>query len=415
MPDIVSGTQSVNGEINLNAGVNRLRLYVKTGTGTLTTIAITDNPPATTPQEVQSPVIKKIKDRKPMSFARDDYNLAGVNGKVYAISGKNNYLNGVLKSVEEYDPSTDTWSQKADIPEGRYGYSNAVYQGKIFVIGGANKDVTSRVDVFDPSSNTWVQKTSMTTARYGQGSCELNGKIYVIGGYSGKATLPTLEVYDIATDKWEKKKDLPLPATKLSVISANSKVYAIGGKDSNGNTLKIVYEYNPANDTWIKKADLKTPRWGLAVTVQSDMITVIGGYNDKIVTSTEQYDLAKDSWSYYADLTYGRFNTSASTVENNIFVMGGRNYDLGGCLAINEEVFKDNVAANSIITDQSVPKTGHYKVYFNSANLSNKQISKVVFPTWTDSNGQDDLNSDWGNNCKGYYDAKNDRWYMTCM
>ena len=44
----------------------------------------------------------------------------------------------------------------------------------------------------------------------------------------------------------------------------------------------------------------------------------------------------------------------------------------------------------------------------------NVGVAKVVFPTWTDKDGQDDINSDWGNKCKAtsvngntyYYDVK---------
>jgi hypothetical protein len=53
---------------------------------------------------------------------------------------------------------------------------------------------------------------------------------------------------------------------------------------------------------------------------------------------------------------------------------------------------------------------GSYRIYLNHPKFSGKRISKVVFPTWTEANGQDDLNSDWPNNCKGTYDSQNDRW-----
>ena len=42
----------------------------------------------------------------------------------------------VLSKVEMYDPETDTWEQRADMPTPRSAVSTSVVDGKIFVIGG---------------------------------------------------------------------------------------------------------------------------------------------------------------------------------------------------------------------------------------------------------------------------------------
>ena len=39
--------------------------------------------------------------------------------------------------MEEYDPATDTWVRKADMPTARYGLSTCVVNGKIYAIGGS--------------------------------------------------------------------------------------------------------------------------------------------------------------------------------------------------------------------------------------------------------------------------------------
>ena len=52
--------------------------------------------------------------------ARYDFSTSVVNGKIYAIGGGTSfYTKSGLKIVEEYDPVTDTWTRKKDMPTGR--------------------------------------------------------------------------------------------------------------------------------------------------------------------------------------------------------------------------------------------------------------------------------------------------------
>jgi hypothetical protein len=48
-----------------------------------------------------------------MPTPRIDFGAAGVDDKIYAIGG---FLGTTLDIVEEYDPSNDSWTRKADIP-----------------------------------------------------------------------------------------------------------------------------------------------------------------------------------------------------------------------------------------------------------------------------------------------------------
>jgi hypothetical protein len=58
-----------------------------------------------------------------------------VNGKIYAIGGCTGMAN-VFPTVEEYDPATDTWTKKADMPTARELLSTTAVDGKIYAIGG---------------------------------------------------------------------------------------------------------------------------------------------------------------------------------------------------------------------------------------------------------------------------------------
>jgi hypothetical protein len=54
--------------------------------------------------------------KNPMPTPRTEFGVATVNNKIYAIGG---YSGSVLRTVEEYDPATDTWTRKADMPTPR--------------------------------------------------------------------------------------------------------------------------------------------------------------------------------------------------------------------------------------------------------------------------------------------------------
>jgi len=50
-----------------------------------------------------------------------------------------------ISTVEAYDPETDTWEKKADIPTPRWGLSTSVVDGKIYAIGGHRRMVPFQV------------------------------------------------------------------------------------------------------------------------------------------------------------------------------------------------------------------------------------------------------------------------------
>jgi hypothetical protein len=56
--------------------------------------------------------------------------------------------------VEEYDPATDTWTRKADMPTARDSLSTSVVNGKIYAIGGAMSGdgvSLSIIEEYDPA------------------------------------------------------------------------------------------------------------------------------------------------------------------------------------------------------------------------------------------------------------------------
>ena len=180
---------------------------------------------------------------------RGSMGAAAVNGKIYAIGG---WGAGVpLSIVEEYDPLTDKWARKTDMPKARGYLSDSVVDGNIYAIGGdvgvfQNPVMVSTVEEYDPVTDTWTTKADMPTARGFLSTSVVAKKVYAIGGSRKGGSPPqndssAVEEYDPTTDTWARKTSMAIPRWGLSTAEVNGKIYAIGG----GNVLSTVEEYTP--------------------------------------------------------------------------------------------------------------------------------------------------------------------------
>ena len=89
--------------------------------------------------------------------------------------------------------SAQKLSRAAPFPEASeelYGIGSG---GKLYVFGGLAPGWTPKglVYEYDPASDAWTKKKNMPIASHHIGLTELNGKIYVIGGFIKPAKGPT--------------------------------------------------------------------------------------------------------------------------------------------------------------------------------------------------------------------------------
>ncbi|MFC1603950.1 kelch repeat-containing protein [Planctomycetota bacterium] len=186
-----------------------------------------------------------------MPMARGWVSGSVVNGKIYVIGGASRYQDTALSTVEEYDPVTDTWARKADMPTARVCLSTSAVNGKIYAIGGCPGSsqwyrALSTVEEYDPATDTWTTKADMPTPRTYISTCALNGKIYAIGGLKTRANhVAPVEEYDPATDTWTSVADMPTTRSGVATSAVNGKLYAIGGWVGTSTILTTVEEYEP--------------------------------------------------------------------------------------------------------------------------------------------------------------------------
>ena len=158
--------------------------------------------------EVYDPATNKWTEKSAMKTPRFSFRTEIAGGKIFAIGGVNDQVNA-LPSVEEYDPSTDRWSPKKGMNLARSGFQTALANGKIIAIGGGKKagydtrdNFLSSVEEYDPVTDTLTEKAPLHTPRGWFQSAVLNGQLYVLGGTDGSSNnrgrepgLASLEVY----------------------------------------------------------------------------------------------------------------------------------------------------------------------------------------------------------------------------
>lgn len=263
-----------------------------------------------------------------MSFSSLKTNV--IDGKIYVIGGS-----GGVTKVEMYDPATDTWTQKADMPTKRYHLSTAVVDGKIYAIGGntnhsdhIREGVASlpTVEVYDPETDTWTAGADAPLNIDSSSASVVDGKIYVFGNWVDNKATTMVQMYDPATDTWTAKADMPSGRGKLSTNVVNGKIYAVGGWGGYRVTAQYsVDEYDPETDTWAIKADMPTYRVAPTVVVDG-RIYLFGGVRGREeggYPCVYQYDPATDTWTILDDMPFARMGHGAAVVDGKVYLIGG--------------------------------------------------------------------------------------------
>ena len=194
-----------------------------------------------------------------------------------------------------YDPATDAWTQKTDMPTPKKT-KTCVVDGKIYAIGGwstTNEQTQlETVDVYDPAEDTWAKAESMNHARCSAAISVVNGEIYAVGGigwppnrdqagqYLSSLYLSTVEVFNPKTNQWQERTEMSVPKAEHSSSVIDGKIYVMGGYLREGETyttFSTIEIYDPATDRWTQAPDMLIGKSGHATEVVDGQIYIFGG------------------------------------------------------------------------------------------------------------------------------------------
>lgn len=297
---------------------------------------------------------------KNMSTARNELTAVELNGKIYAIGGEDIAAGGGQKNtVEAYDIDKNNWIEGtvAPMPLPLDHTASAVYDGKIYVIGGFLKDKvpTNRMFVYDPSKNHWEEASPLPSPIGAALNAQfINGLLYVVGGLNAsEAPVNTNYAYDPRSNTWTTKAPMPTARHHLQTVVIDGKLYAMGGRilgdgvrsedlDSSQSNFDRNEMYDPKTDTWTTRQHMLAKISGFTASNASDgNIYVFGGQGLlKDLDSVEKYNPKTDKWTYDTPMPTRRYGLESVSVGDKIYVLGGQYFTHPGKIPLKvNEIF----------------------------------------------------------------------------
>lgn len=233
-----------------------------------------------------------------------------------------------------YDPSSNSWSQIANYPEGKcYHAASFVVGTKAYVGTGrlTNGSYSNHFYEYNPQTNSWTSIANFPgVARRGAVGFSIGLNGYVGTGQSSSGYTKNFFQYNTQTDQWMQIQDLPGLARTSSVGFTIGNFGYVGTGDLTAGAGNDFYQYNPTLNQWIQKANVgPTPRQeaagfsvgGKGYIGTGDDFSSGNNYGD-----FWEYDPTMDTWIQISDFDgTARRYLVALTIGNRAYVGTGTN------------------------------------------------------------------------------------------
>ena len=226
------------------------------------------------------------------------------NDIAYVMSGNTMYT---------YNFKENTWSKLSKTkPTTAYYSSSAIIDGKIYYINGSELSspynlADAHIEYYDIANDTWTTSTAKPSRRfYSAATAVYDKKIYMIGGSDGDDALSSVYCYDPVNDTCVKLKDAPIEMNAARAVTVGEYIYMMGGGGYGSNVYASYaynYCYDPKNDSWTRKTDIPMETANPVVVAKDDKIyCMFGGsrsYNSGTYLCNKIccYNVADDSWT----------------------------------------------------------------------------------------------------------------------
>jgi N-acetylneuraminic acid mutarotase len=261
----------------------------------------------------------------PMPTSRAGLALVAVEDKFFAIGGVRG-TNKATRSVEIYDPATDSWREGANTLVAAANISGAVLDGKIYVPGGCTNEgkAVDSLGIYDPVADIWTLGPPLPAARCGYGLVKFDDELYLFGGWNGTVFRDSVFVYSPTEDRWRVlETSMPMPSGYVGAAALDDTIYIVGGYDGH-NEFDKTYAFKPRTGEWVEKAPLLEKRGGLGLISSGDNLFAIGGGWDHALQTSEKYDPELDNWTSFETPFISRWrNMGLAVIDTKIYAIGG--------------------------------------------------------------------------------------------
>ncbi len=289
--------------------------------------------------------------------------FTGREENAYVAAGDKFYLLGGrgIVPVQEYNPATKTWTDKAAPPIEMHHVQAVALDGLIYVVGAMSGGFPHEVPlasvyVFNPAANTWTVGAAIPQARRrGAGGCVVyQHKIYLVAGITDghwAGWVPWMDEYDPTTNTWKTLPDAPRSRDHFHATVVNDKLYVVGGRRSSASTNQLfdlvipevdVYDFTTSKWTTLaSSSNLPTPRAGAATVLLGNELLVIGGESAQATghKDTHALDLSTSTWRRVADLQESTHGTQAIVNNGGIYIAAGAGNQGGSPLVGSQQAF----------------------------------------------------------------------------
>ncbi|KAI4095116.1 MAG: hypothetical protein LQ344_001767 [Seirophora lacunosa] len=188
------------------------------------------------------PSIMKTCGQRPACLVNASVTYCG-NDQIYAFGGFDQYTDEVYNHVLKLDLKSLQWSlvdNYGDIPGVRMGHTACLWQGsKLLVYGGENehREYLSDLVIFDLKTAHWTQpdiRGAVPKGRARHAAAVYEDKLYIVGGLAGSETYTLDEIcyLDLKTWTWSRSWSF-VPRFDHSTWVWGGRIWVFGGLDPN--------------------------------------------------------------------------------------------------------------------------------------------------------------------------------------
>ncbi|WP_426449060.1 Kelch repeat-containing protein [Paenibacillus sp. S-38] len=264
-----------------------------------------------------------------MSHARYGQGVERVGDLIYSVGGEDDSERGYTAAVEAYDPASNTWIKKADLPQPGVHLKTVVYNHFLYVIAGYDPLTGTPVPVqfYDPDKDQWTIVPDVVCDIYDPAVTVWNGRILVSGGYQASGTtLDTVFTFDPATGKRETVAVMPTPRFGHTAAVVNDSLMVAGGAPNAFGAVRpmsSVVSYDFASKTWSPQASMATPRMHPSSAVFGGQWFILGGGRQEVLG--EVYNPGQNAWIPIPASDLGNRNQPGVTSlgDSSLVLIGG--------------------------------------------------------------------------------------------
>ena len=288
---------------------------------------------STIPDLLSGPVNIKWEEGAPAPVTSVGHTAVLYNGVIYVGGGAcyDNDDDHDEYKINIYHPDTNKWDNAIDTPH--KGFTMTVLVDKLVIVGGNDRGpmrITSKLLTLQ--GGRWEDYSQMPTARWSAIVVSHQSMMIVMGGVDdNRHTLSTTELLYSTTGQWVKCNDLPQALFCLQPVIVGDMLYTLGGGGTDGKDSKAVYgaplhALSNHQLEWQQLAD--TPWTGsTAVSVNNKYLLAVGGggeHDTVCVLKREKGSMITSTlWESIGTLPKVHVFTSAVSLGNQIIVIGG--------------------------------------------------------------------------------------------